>query len=366
MTALDVLALRQPVHEQLLKEHVTSEAELLGVDARIAWFDDLPAAYQALAPDRAALLLTTPETPDLTDLPCTAVRLDLGLRSPDRSPQLATHVQGRGVVGVRWAMRTVVHHASWPSHRVAYGEHAEQFGELWLPDTTTTGVPAVVLVHGGYWRSRWQLDLMDALAVDLARRGVASWNIEYRRPDRHGWAATVADVTAAVRYVAELAGSYPVDPGRVGVVGHSAGGQLGPRVTADLVAAGAAVRPSVVVVQAGVVDLVEAQRRDLGEGAVKNALGGTYEEEPETYATSSPLLRLPIGAHQVVVTAQSDSPDLNEMNLRYAAAARDAGDQVTTVHGDGDHFTLIDPRSQLWADTATALTTRLRQGEARP
>lgn len=98
-----------------------------------------------------------------------------------------------------------------------------------------------VVLHGGFWRSRWQLDLMDALSVDLAQRGVASWNVEYRRPDRYDWVATVADVTAAVAHVRRLADGFPVDPARVALVGHSAGGP------AVQVAADADVRPSLVV-----------------------------------------------------------------------------------------------------------------------
>ncbi|MQA03318.1 MAG: alpha/beta fold hydrolase [Streptosporangiales bacterium] len=355
MTALDVLVQRQPVDEDALGDLVAAEAARLGVTARVTWVDDCTSP-----PGTGAVLVTVPETPDLAELPYGgAVRVDLGHRAPDLSPRLAHHIQGRGVDGVRWAVRTLVHHDRWQARRVAYGDEPEQFGELWLPDTPTRA-PVVVLLHGGYWRSRWQLDLMDALAVDLAGRGFAAWNVEYRRPDRHGWPATVADVDAAVRYVAQLAATHPVDAGRVALVGHSAGGQLAPRAAADLLeTTDAQVRPASVVVQAGVVDLHEAQRRDLGEGAVANALGGTCDELPDTYASASPLLRLPVGAHQLVVTARADSPDLNEMNRRYAAAAEVAGDAVTALHGDGDHFTLIAPESQLWADTAAVLAARL-------
>lgn len=359
MKPLDVLVQHQAVDRDFLTEVIAGEATRLGVPTRVSWVDDC-AASEAPAPGTGAVLVTVPENPDLTDLAYDgAVRVDLGKRTPDPSPRLATHIQGRGVDGVRWAMRTLVHHARRQTQQVPYGGHEEQFGELWLPDAAAPA-PVVVLLHGGYWRSRWQLDLMDALAVDLVERGFAAWNVEYRRPDRHGWPATVADVDAAVRYVAQLAESFPVDPGRVALVGHSAGGQLAPRVAADLLeTADAQVRPASVVVQAGVVDLVEAQRRDLGEGAVANALGGTYDQLPQVYADASPLLRLPNGAHQLVVTAAGDSPDLNEMNHRYAAAAEVAGDAVTALHGEGDHFTLIAPQSKLWADTAAVLAARL-------
>jgi acetyl esterase/lipase len=265
---------------------------------------------------------------------------------------------------------------SWPMQEHGYGSHPEQFGQLRTPPAGSAPVPVVVLVHGGYWRSRWRLDLMEPLAADLARRGIASWNIEYRRPDGHGWDATTADVEAAVRHLDRLAGRYPVDLARVILVGHSAGGQLAVRVAADLLAdavladavladavpadsvladsvpanAGV-VRPAVVVSLAGVLDLAEAQRRGLSDGAVAAALGRSAVELPDVYAAASPLQRLPLGIPQVIVTARDDSAVPNDLSDRYVAAARAAGDPVTAVHGDGDHFTLIDPASRLWADT---------------
>jgi acetyl esterase/lipase len=247
----------------------------------------------------------------------------------------------------------------WPVQRIAYGEHEEQFGELRAPAAGAAPVPIVVLLHGGFWLSQWRLDLMDRLADDLARRGWASWNVEYRRADRHGWEAMAADVEAAVRHVVELAGQSPLDLDRVVLVGHSAGGQLAARVTADQLSSDTAVRPAVVVSLAGVVDLVEAHQRDLGEGAVPAALGGTPDDLAERYAASSPMARLPLRVPQVIVTAAGDHPDLNDMHRGYAAAARAAGDRVNEIELDGDHFTLIDPGSRLWADTVAAVQAAL-------
>jgi acetyl esterase/lipase len=247
----------------------------------------------------------------------------------------------------------------WPVQTLSYGSHPEQFGQLRVPPAGSAPAPVVVLVHGGYWRSRWQLDLMDPLAEDLARRGIASWNIEYRRPDRHGWDATTTDVEAAVRYLDRLGGRFPVDLARLILAGHSAGGQLAARVAADLLADAGGVGPAVVVSLAGVLDLAEAQRRDLGGGAVAAALGGTAPELPGVYAAASPSQRLPLGIPQVIVTAQDDSAVPSDISDRYVAAARAAGDAITAIHGDGDHFTLIDPGSRLWADTCQQMLAAL-------
>jgi acetyl esterase/lipase len=247
----------------------------------------------------------------------------------------------------------------WPVQRVSYGAHPEQFGELRIPSAGAVPAPVAVLLHGGFWLSRWKLDLMDPMADDLGRRGIPSWNVEYRRADLHGWDAMTADVEAAVRHLSVLAGQFPLDLARIVLIGHSAGGQLAVRVAADLLAGGAdalaAVRPAVVVSLAGVLDLHEAERRNLGDGAVPAALGATAAARPKLYAASSPLHRVPLGIPQIIVTARDDHPDLNDLNIRYAAAARAAGEDVTVIEGDGDHFTLIDPGSRLWADTCRQL-----------
>lgn len=242
-----------------------------------------------------------------------------------------------------------------------YGSHPEQFGELYLPaaDAAQAPAPVAVLLHGGFWLSRWKLDLMHPMAEDLARRGIASWNVEYRRADAHGWETMTADVEAAVRFLGGLAETQPIDLSRMVLIGHSAGGQLAVRVAADLIQAGAETRPAAVVSLAGVLDLIEADRRDLGDGAIAAALGGQPAELSERYAISSPLNRLPLGIPQVIVVARADSVDLNDINAGYVAAAQAAGDSVTPLDGDGDHFTLIDPASRLWADTCTQMLTAL-------
>src|SRR5690606_28458305 len=82
--------------------------------------------------------------------------------------------------------------------------------------------PVVALVHGGYWRSMWTADLMEALCGDLVGRGFAVWNLEYRRPDLHGWDTTTSDVAAGLAALSRL--EAPLDPQRGAIAGPSAGG----------------------------------------------------------------------------------------------------------------------------------------------
>jgi acetyl esterase/lipase len=277
----------------------------------------------------------------------------------DGSTSEALNFKGRGVDWVLWALRTLHHLRRRPVHLLAYGTEPSQFGELRLADRPDDRQPVVVVLHGGFWRSRWQLDLMDALCVDLAERGMASWNVEYRRPDQNRWSDTVDDVRAGIEHVAELATRFPLDPRRLALVGHSAGGQLAAQAAADLVKAGDRLHPALVVQLAGLVDLAETHRRDLGNGAVAAALGGSPDEVPDIYAHGSPLSRTPLGTGQLVVIGRSDSPDLREMSRRYVDASTLGGDAASLFEDDGDHFSVIDPSSSLWIRTADVLRRTL-------
>ena len=130
-----------------------------------------------------------------------------------------------------------------------YGRHRSQVAELTLPDGSGPH-PVVVLIHGGCWRARYDRHLMDELAADLAARGWAAWNVEYRRVGPRaggGWPATFDDVAAAIDHLAEV--DAPLDLGasprsatrRAGTWRSGAAGRTDARVPLTAVVGQAAV-----------------------------------------------------------------------------------------------------------------------------
>lgn len=248
--------------------------------------------------------------------------------------------------------------------RLRYGPAPTGFGDLRVPAGDGPH-PVVILVHGGYWRARYGLDLMDRLGDDLASRGVASWNIEYRRVGEPGggWPGTFVDVAAAADQLRTIAAEYNVDLARVVAIGHSAGGHLALWLAARRrVAPGAlgdgdvapltgpvALPLTGVISQAGVADLTDGWRRDLSNGAVADLLGGAPEEVPERYAAANPARLLPLGLPQVLVHGEGDDIVPLALSRDYAAAAREAGDDARFRPVPGDHFDIIDPTTPAWA-----------------
>ncbi|MGH2893225.1 MAG: alpha/beta hydrolase family protein, partial [Solirubrobacteraceae bacterium] len=174
-----------------------------------------------------------------------------------------------------------------PSRTHAYGADPEQVADMLVPATAGPH-PVAVLLHGGFWRARFDRSTMAALAVDLADRGWATWNVEYRRVGNGGGVpGTLDDVRAAIAALTRL--GEPLDTGRLVIVGHSAGGQLGLCV-ADEPAVAA------VVSLAGVCDLASAFAEAIGESATEAFMGGGPEGHAEAYALADPLCRIPAGA----------------------------------------------------------------------
>ncbi|MGV9746539.1 alpha/beta hydrolase family protein [Rhodococcus zopfii] len=237
--------------------------------------------------------------------------------------------------------------------RIAYGPEPEQFGHLYLPDgTAREPVPVVMVIHGGYWSGSYHLNLGTPLATELARRGVAAWNIEYRRLGAGGrWPEMSADVVAALEATATLvaddarAAGVELDPTQVRVVGHSAGGQLAVWLAGE----DTAVRPSLVVGQAAALDLASAGERGRRVDYLEDLFGEPFEENPHVYRSASPRHRLPIGRSIVLVHGSEDEQVPAKIAARYADAAREAGDEVALHVVDGeDHFAFLNRDTACW------------------
>ena len=248
-----------------------------------------------------------------------------------------------------------------------YGPASAQVCELHLPGGPPRAV--AVLVHGGFWRARYDRTQEHAVAADLVARGWAVWNVDYRGVGEGpsaggGWPGTFQDVAAAVDLLADVGEQLPLD--KVAVAGHSAGGQLAlwiagrHRLRPGAPGAAPRVRPVAAVAQAGVVDLVTAARDGVGNGAVVDVLGGTPDARPVRYALTSPMALVPLGVPVLLVTGDADDTVPSSLSASWAAAARAAGDDVTLHVEPGEgHMGHVDPASRVWAVARQWLDDRM-------
>jgi acetyl esterase/lipase len=247
-----------------------------------------------------------------------------------------------------------------PDARVAYGEGADQFGELYLPAGPGPH-PVVVMLHGGCWRAEYGLGPLGGLCAALRAEGFAVWSLEYRRIGAGGgWPATFADVAAGADALPAL--GAPLDPGRVVAAGHSAGGHLAlwlaarprlPRGSALWSPAPLPVRG--VLALAALADLDAAARRSLCGTAVPELLGGGPAEGAELYAQASPAALLPLGVPQRHLVGAHDPIVPPDYLAAYVAAAAAAGDDARlAVIPDAGHFEVVSPNSAAWGEVLAA------------
>jgi acetyl esterase/lipase len=232
---------------------------------------------------------------------------------------------------------------------VRYGPAPTQYAELSLPEGTPRGV--VVVVHGGFWRARYDLDLGRPLARSLVEHGWAAWNVEYRRVGNGGGnPETLDDVAAALDALVD----QELDLANVLAVGHSAGGHLVTwaasrgrherwRSTVELTG---------VVAQAGVLDLRSAYDAGLGSGAVEAFLG--HPPGPDD-AALDPIRQVPLDVPVHCVHASDDDTVPIEQSRAYVAAATASGGRAELTEVDGDHFVVIEPASEAWHRTLQIL-----------
>lgn len=181
-----------------------------------------------------------------------------------------------------------------------FGEH-EVLLDWYRPDDERV-YPGIVLIHGGGWIGGSRTAFAST-ARDLARKGFVVANIDYRLATEAPFPGAVLDCKAAVRWMRAHAEELKVDPGKIAVIGGSAGGHLAAMVAtthgneffsdegnhsdrSDEVQAA-------VIMGAGV-DQV-ARVKESKTGSIRNCViffEGEYDEVPERYAQGSPITHL--------------------------------------------------------------------------
>jgi acetyl esterase/lipase len=238
---------------------------------------------------------------------------------------------------------------------IAYGDSALQVVDLWLPEGMGPH-PTVLMVHGGCWQTEIaDRRIMNWIADDLRKRGIAVWNIDYRGVDRDGggYPGTFLDTAAAADALRKHAPRHNLDISRLVATGHSAGGHLAlwlaarPRLpAASPLRTGDPLPISAVVSLGGLPDLEEAARppgSGCGTDIIEKLTAGHFDD------TSVPRLA-PLGVRQILINGRQDRIIPTAYAEGYAAPVRAAGDEVDVRMIDRTgHVELIAPESAAWA-----------------
>src|SRR3954471_21467233 len=221
--------------------------------------------------------------------------------------------------------------------RHAYGPDPSQFLDLFLPPRAQPSRACLVMIHGGFWRAKYDLAHASHLCSALATAGFSVASLEYRRVGNGGgWPASFEDVRTGLAAARTLFAAPPI------LIGHSAGGHLA------LLTAAHDEHLKAVVALAPVADLQLAYDLHLSNNAIVDFLGGTPAERADVYAAADPARHasrtsrtLIHGTHDEVVPLA-----LSHSFMRQRSA--DAGRVELLEPAAAKHFDLIDPASQAW------------------
>lgn len=211
-----------------------------------------------------------------------------------------------------------------------YGEADRQRLDVYRPLRVRAPAPVVIFLYGGRWQQGAR-DQYRLLGDALTRRGMVAVVPDYRLYPEVRFPAWVEDAARAVRWTRDHIRRFGGDPGRIFVVGHSAGAHsatllaLDPAYLREAGVPTAAVRGFVSI--AGPVDTVWTDP-DV------QALMGPREAWPATYPVShlgggnSRLLLLHGGGDEVVLPS-------NSVNLAARVRARGGCAEAVVYPGVG-------------------------------
>ena len=248
-----------------------------------------------------------------------------------------------------------------PTAHFAYGSAPSQYAELFVP-AGEGPFPVVMLVHGGCWVKEFQgIVQMRNLAGALAARGIAVWNVEYRRIDEAGggYPGTYQDAAAALELLISSAPAQHIDTQRLVAIGHSAGGHLVqwlagrgklPPSSPLYAAHPFPVRQVIALGSIGDLRSRTANLKQVCGVDIEQLAGRPTAGRPDIYTDTSPAELVPNGSHTVLINGALDFVSPPQSALDYAARVRKAGDTVETLVLPGaSHFDEVSASSPAWA-----------------
>jgi acetyl esterase/lipase len=220
---------------------------------------------------------------------------------------------------------------------LVYGEGPRRMLDVYRPRSAKGAAPVVVFFYGGNWQSGAKADYVFAGAA-LASKGYVVVIPDYRLYPEVRWPAFLEDSAQAVAWAKANAARYGGDPGRLVLMGHSAGAYNAAMLTVDrrwLGAVGLDPQRDVraFVGLAGPYDFLPLRQEAL------KVIFGPEEGRPDT----QPITHVDGAAPPMwLVTDKGDKVVDPGNTSRFAARVRERGGQAQTrFYGQLSHAALV-------------------------
>ncbi|WP_299105541.1 alpha/beta hydrolase [uncultured Winogradskyella sp.] len=159
---------------------------------------------------------------------------------------------------------------------------------------TSENNPAVILVHGGGWKSG-NKSHMAPMAQNIASKGYSCFAVEYRLSDEVPYPEGIYDLKQAIQYIKSNAKQFNLDTTKVAILGTSSGAQMATLVGTtnsnpkfqEKTEYSTLTSVQAIVNLDGVLAFIHPKS---SEGKMASWwLGGTSKEKPETWKEASAL-----------------------------------------------------------------------------
>lgn len=225
---------------------------------------------------------------------------------------------------------------------VAYGEGARRRADVYLPASQGAPASAVVYFYGGSWNTGAK-ELYRFIGAALAQRGVATIVPDYSLYPQARYPAFLEDAAQALRWTRDNAERFNIDPARIFLMGHSAGGHIAAMLAFDrrwLAAAGLDPARDV----AGMIGLAGAYDFSIDTDLLRGVFGA-----PANAAATQPLTYVTRDAPPALLLTGDADETVKPRNTRaLAESVRAIGGDVRDIYYPGlDHREIVGAFSPL-------------------
>lgn len=221
-------------------------------------------------------------------------------------------------------------------HEVRYGADRRQTMDIYLPHNPREA-PIVLMVHGGAWRfgDKSNRAAVENKAAHWVARGFAFISANYRLLPAADPLSQADDVARALAHAQGQAGAWGADPGKVVLMGHSAGAHLVALLAADPARAyahGAKPWLGAVALDSAAFDIpriMNARHPRLYDRA--------FGHDPDYWRRASPAHALTSQALPLLAVCSMRRNDACPQADDYAAKAKSLGTRAEVLRQDLSH-----------------------------
>jgi len=214
---------------------------------------------------------------------------------------------------------------------------------------------AVIIIHGGGWRSGNRSQHHD-MARALAARGYSCFTPEYRLSTEAYFPAAVFDIKEAIKWLRTNAETYHADTAKIAIAGFSAGGQLAALVgcTGDMptfenydTKQGISTRVNAIIDIDGTTSFVHSESSEQKNPDKVTAsgywMGYTPIDNPVLWATASPLTYAAFSPPILFINSSVERMHAGRDDYMKILAERGVYNSVHTFEGSPHAFCLFEP-----------------------